>query len=85
MSELPKNDAEVASNVSAQILKVIEEREELAYEAGVKDTLSRVLPQLKQINNLVQRNIDNIEATLAMDRLVNLAKEEEEAEKASEE
>lgn len=83
MSELPKNDAEVASNVSAQILKVIEEREELAYEAGVKDTLSRVLPQLKQINNLVQRNIDNIEATLAMDRLVNLAKEE--AEKASEE
>jgi hypothetical protein len=84
MSELPKNDAEVASNVSAQILKVIEEREELAYEAGVKDTLSRVLPQLKQINNLVQRNIDNIEATLAMDRLVNLAKEEE-AEKASEE
>lgn len=84
MSELPKKDAEVASNVSAQILKVIEEREELAYEAGVKDTLSRVLPQLKQINNLVQRNIDNIEATLAMDRLVNLAKEEE-AEKASEE
>ena len=84
MSELPKNDAEVASNVSSQILKVIEEREELAYEAGVKDTLSRVLPQLKQINNLVQRNIDNIEATLAMDRLVNLAKEEE-AEKASEE
>ena len=84
MSELPKNDAEVASNVSAQILKVIEEREELAYEAGVKDTLSRVLPQLKQINNLVQRNIDNIEATLAMDRLVNLAKEEE-ADKASEE
>lgn len=84
MSELPKNDAEVASNVSAQILKVIEEREELAYEAGVKDTLSRVLPQLKQIHNLVQRNIDNIEATLAMDRLVNLAKEEE-AEKASEE
>ena len=84
MSELPKNDAEVASNVSAQILKVIQEREELAYEAGVKDTLSRVLPQLKQINNLVQRNIDNIEATLAMDRLVNLAKEEE-AEKASEE
>ena len=52
MSELPKNDAEVASNVSAQILKVIEEREELAYEAGVKDTLSRVLPQLKQINTL---------------------------------
>lgn len=84
MSELPKKDAEVASNVSAQILKVIEEREELAYEAGVKDTLSRVLPQLKQIHNLVQRNIDNIEATLAMDRLVNLAKEEE-AEKASEE
>lgn len=84
MSELPKNDAEVASNVSAQILKVIEEREELAYEAGVKDTLSRVLPQLKQIHNLVQRNIDNIEATLAMDRLVNLAKEEE-AEKSSEE
>ena len=84
MSELPKNDAEVASNVSAQILKVIEEREELAYEAGVKDTLSRVLHQLKQINTLVQRNIDNIEATLAMDRLVNLAKEEE-AEKASEE
>lgn len=84
MSELPKKDAEVASNVSAQILKVIEEREELAYEAGVKDTLSRVLPQLKQINTLVQRNIDNIEATLAMDRLVNLAKEEE-AEKASEE
>ena len=84
MSELPKNDAEVASNVSAQILKVIEEREELAYEAGVKDTLSRVLPQLKQINNLVQRNIDNIEATLAMDRLINRAKEEE-AEKASEE
>ena len=84
MSELPKNDAEVASNVSAQNLKVIEEREELAYEAGVKDTLSRVLPQLKQINNFVQRNIDNIEATLAMDRLVNLAKEEE-AEKASEE
>ncbi len=84
MSELPKKDAEVASNVSAQILKVIEEREELAYEAGVKDTLSRILPQLKQIHNLVQRNIDNIEATLAMDRLVNLAKEEE-AEKASEE
>ena len=84
MSELPKNDAEVASNVSAQILKVIEEREELAYEAGVKDTLSCVLPQLKQISTLVQRNIDNIEATLAMDRLVNLAKEEE-AEKASEE
>ena len=84
MPELPKKDAEVASNVSAQILKVIEEREELAYEAGVKDTLSRVLPQLKQIHNLVQRNIDNIEATLAMDRLVNLAKEEE-AEKASEE
>lgn len=84
MSELPKKDAEVASNVSAQILKVIEEREELAYEAGVKDTLSRVLPQLKQIHNLVQRNIDNVEATLAMDRLVNLAKEEE-AEKASEE
>ena len=84
MSELPKKDAEVASNVSAQIVKVIEEREELAYEAGVKDTLSRVLPQLKQIHNLVQRNIDNIEATLAMDRLVNLAKEEE-AEKASEE
>ena len=84
MSELPKKDAEVASNVSAQILKVIEEREELAYETGVKDTLSRVLPQLKQIHNLVQRNIDNIEATLAMDRLVNLAKEEE-AEKASEE
>ena len=84
MSELPKKDAEVASNVSAQILKVIEEREELAYEAGVKDTLSRVLPQLKQIHNFVQRNIDNIEATLAMDRLVNLANEEE-AEKASEE
>lgn len=83
MSELPKDDATIASNVSSQILKVIEEREELAYEAGVKDTLSRVLPQLKQINNLVQRNIDNIEATLAMDRLVNLAKEE--AEKASEE
>ena len=67
MTETIKDPSQIAANV----LKVIAERDEIAYETGVKDTLSRVLPQFKQLQTLIERNIMNIEATIAMDRLVN--------------
>lgn len=79
------SDTQVVSNVSSQILKVMQEQEELAYEAGVKDTLNKLLPRLKQIQNILTSNIANIEATLAMDRLINLETEQTKEEGTSSE
>lgn len=80
MSEDNKDPSQTAAN----ILKVIAEREELAYESGVKDTLAKVLPQFKQMQVLIERNIVNIEATIAMDRLFNKADEDANSEESVE-
>lgn len=59
-----------------QLLQEIGKLEEKAYVTGVKDTLAKLLPSLKGISGLLEKTIGNIEATLAMDSLVNKASEE---------
>lgn len=59
-----------------QLLQEIGKLEEKAYVTGVKDTLAKLLPSLKGISGLLEKTIGNIEATLAMDNLVNKASEE---------
>lgn len=59
-----------------QLLKKIGELEEKAYVQAVKDTLTKVLTPLTSLRTLLDRTIGNIEATIAMDNLVNKAAEE---------
>lgn len=59
-----------------QLLKRIGELEDHAYQTGVKDTLSRVLTPLASMAKLLNNMVANIEATLAMDNLVNKDAEE---------
>lgn len=54
-----------------QLLKRIGELEDHAYQTGVKDTLNRVLTPLASMAKLLNNMVANIEATLAMDNLVN--------------
>lgn len=59
-----------------QLLKRIGELEDRAYQTGVKDTLNRVLTPLTSMAKLLNNMVANIEATLAMDNLVNKDAEE---------
>lgn len=73
------NSGETIQTVE-QLLKRIGELEDQAYQTGVKDTLARVLTPLQSINKMLTSVVSNIEATLAMDELVN--KNAEEAQEA---
>lgn len=61
-----------------QLLQEIGKLEEKAYVQGVKDTLNKVVMPLKSIRGLLDRTIQNIEATIAADEYVNKAGEEAE-------
>ena len=70
LKDVVANDGTKIESVQ-QLLSEIGKLEEKAYVTGVKDTLAKVLPPLKGIANLLNKTIANIEATLAMDNLVN--------------
>lgn len=58
------------------LLQEIGSLEEKAYVAGVKDTLKKLLPAIKGVSAMLDKTIGNIEATIAMDLLVNKEREE---------
>lgn len=70
LKDVFSNDGKKIESVQ-QLLQEIGNLEEKAYVAGVKDTLSKVLPSLTGLRAMLDKTIGNIEATIAMDLLVN--------------
>lgn len=58
--------------IAARVAEAMRVREEIAYTAGVKDTLTKLLPSLKTLRSTLDRQILNMEETLKLENLLKL-------------
>lgn len=68
-------DTDATQQSVLQISKLIEAREEVAFEAGVRQTLAIVLKQFQHMELIAKKNIENIQATLELEKIVDVDRE----------